>query len=144
MSEPENLEPTNPDHREAGREVKAFGMALRHGWEISDDYRKAAMEQVHAILTTSKSPRNKLNAAKVLLLANKQNMEAEQLEKKSPTAENNDGAALREAMRQLDDEARQAIEQRDSEHLAAAYPGALRHAREQGTMAPGPAPAEDQ
>lgn len=71
---------TNPDHREAGREVKDFAKALRHGWPISDEYRDASVKACMRILLSSKSERNRLNAIKALGLLGKQNIDAEKLE----------------------------------------------------------------
>jgi hypothetical protein len=141
---------TNPDHREAGREVKDFAKALRHGFPISDEYREFGMKAIRRLLE-SKSERNVGNALRALALFNEQNIKAEKLElqklamgAKAPTpAENNEPAAIREAIRQLDAEAKKAIEDRERDRLAAAYSGALRDARERGEMAAGPAPPED-
>lgn len=150
MSEQEPIEPTNPDYREAGREVKDFAKALRHGFPISDEYREFGMKAIRKLLE-SKSERNVGNALRALAVFNQQNINAEKLElqklvlgaKAPPPVEDNEPAAIREAFRQLDSEAKKAIEDRERDRLAAAYSGALRDARERGEMAAGPAPAED-
>lgn len=150
MSEQDTPEPTNPDHREAGREIKDFMKAVRHGWPLTDKYKEFGMDAILKGLQ-SKSPRNRHNAVKALALLNQQNINAEKLElqklamgaKEPPPPESNEPVAFREAMKQLESEARKAIEDRERDRLAAAYSGALRDARERGEMAPGPAPAED-
>jgi hypothetical protein len=69
----------NPDHREAGREVKRFAQSLRNGYEISDEYRKASVEACYRILASSKSERNRLNAVKALALLDRLNITADKL-----------------------------------------------------------------
>jgi hypothetical protein len=114
---------TNPDHREAGREVKDFAKALRNGWPISDKYREASVETCIRILTESKSERNKIQAVKALALLNGQNLAAEMklLDKEQPDKHEHNGTfELRDLLTEIrtntnhaDLERQRAIEDRD-------------------------------
>lgn len=119
--------------------------ALRNHWEIPDKLKSKLLNRAAKIGLKSKSERNALRAIQVILNADKQSQAAIKLEADLPPQQqqDTDPEAVREALRQLDRESRKALEDRERDRLAAAYPGALRDARESGSMAASEAPVED-
>ena len=70
------------DERTGGKDMRLLRTAIKNGWPIPDEYREAVVKKLLVIVGQSDNERNKVAAARVLVAADKINVDREVIEKR--------------------------------------------------------------